>query len=66
MKYHKTSDHIALIDYFNDLKKNNLSFSSIFNSNDSKIQIMKQVQSKSIRYLKIYNIIKLKLIINYL
>ncbi|XP_061935350.1 ATP-dependent RNA helicase DHX30 isoform X2 [Apis cerana] len=44
VKYHKTSDHIALIDYFNDLKKDNLSFSSIFNSNDSKIQIMKQVQ----------------------
>ncbi|KAG9431282.1 ATP-dependent RNA helicase DHX30 [Apis mellifera carnica] len=31
LKYHKTSDHIAVLEYFNNLKKDNL-FSSIFNS----------------------------------
>lgn len=50
LKYHKTSDHIAVLEYFNNLKKDNL-FSSIFNSdtkNFNNHETIKFVQSKSI------------------
>lgn len=65
MEYHKTSDHIAVLKYFNDIlkkDKNNSSFSFIFNlKNDDKIQTIKLVERKSIKYSKIYN----KIEINY-